>query len=443
MAVKKYTEYEDECNKRLQIIKEQKEDNRKLIEKYEQANADKKENEALLSSAKGQISNLTKSIEKKNNHIYSLEQKIFVLEQDRTDSWQKYKTEKIQKLETDLSSIKLEIGSLYEEYSNLEKKKSELTAELSTIEALRAEYAELTEKNDTLKELIQISEDKFHSLQTQSENQNSANSYNKAENMSAIDFSHIIFGTDIDLDPEQVKQQDLAEYLKDNLNEAGISNENLSSVSAYLLSAYSLNNPLIIAGYGSIAMLDALSATIKNKTTHRFYYNGNPSSVSEFDEGSIIAVYDGLSAIDKILDRTGNRYVCFISTTSEELQIEPKSIFNYALPLFTEYFIFAKSSGEYLGSLCESQPKYAPDKKIKSMEILKYLSSLSYTNLCDSISTAKHINANISEYSIFLLTTMPILLSLSKRNELLEIIQKQNFSDGEKQHLHYLIGEIE
>jgi predicted nucleic acid-binding Zn-ribbon protein len=446
-TTEQYTEAKEKWDKCTKLLANQKEEKQRLTDKYEQAKLDKVSIQIKSSALEGQITALEKNISQLTNEVNSAKQKISALESDRNVSWQKFKADKQKEAENDLAEIKSETDKLYAEYSDLEQRKAELSDELSDLEVLRKEHEDLSDKIDNLKAIIQDAEENTISLQNQAEENDSEIDDNQESEIETetetFEYSDLIKGVEIEADAEIVTEDGLLELLRDNLAEAGVgADESRKSLSAFLLSAYLMKNPLIIAGYGAVELVDSLSASLKNHMADRVYYTNNPATICACDSDSIIAVYDGLSAIDKILDLAGDRYVCFICTTSEELQIEPRSIYNYALPLFTEYFISKKITGAYDGGICEEEPDYEFEKKERLNFIKGYLPEYAYLNAQQTISMAKAIN-DISDYDIFKLTALPILLSLSKREELLHIIGDSKLSDDNKRKIRQLIGETE
>jgi hypothetical protein len=190
-----------------------------------------------------------------------------------------------------------------------------------------------------------------------------------------------------------------------------------------------LNVPLIIAGYGSSALINALSVTLFNRIADKMLVDGKvpPNPVGN---GKILAVYDAFGCIDKVLEVTKGKYVCFISQTSEELSIEPRSIYNYALPLFIEYFIKEDviDSDEVLGCVLKGEvvEEKNVENKAKSLLPTYCLPRLAQNRVKKLLDTAQNLYGGIYNFNdIFMLQVIPIMLSLSLRGQLVELISQK------------------
>jgi hypothetical protein len=251
----------------------------------------------------------------------------------------------------------------------------------------------------------------------------------------------IEFGEEITENPETItKMKELLECLKENLEAIGVEKAYGSSLGAYLLAAYFENIPLIIAGYGADLIADAVSVTVQNKKADSIHIVINDNAVSVDRSGSgILTVHSGFGNMARILNSYSS-YVFFISQTSEELMIEPRSAYNYALPVFTEYFLTDNPKAELYGTMCGVQ--YNGDKKEKKPDFPEHiLPLLAHKNCRRLLGAAAKIYSDITPYEISLLTTLPIMLSLNKRDELLDLLALLGLSDGEKSEIHKRIGE--
>ena len=237
-----------------------------------------------------------------------------------------------------------------------------------------------------------------------------------------------------------VEKREIYEYLKENLEAVGVDKSRCSSLGAYLLSAYFKNIPLIIAGYGSELIIDAVSATLYNKEADKIVIEDN-NAIIEKMESKVLAVHNGFGSMTRVLSSV-NGYVYFVSQTSEELVLEPRSTYNYALPLFSEYFITDKQNDELYGTISDVQD-YISGKERKPNFPDYIVPLLAYKNYKRLLGLATEIYGDITPYDITLLTTLPIMLSLNKREELLELLSSMDLSDKDKVELYKRIGEKE
>jgi len=133
-------------------------------------------------------------------------------------------------------------------------------------------------------------------------------------------------------------------------------------------------------------------------------------------------------------------YICFILPTSEELAIEPRGIYNYALPVFTDFFIQSTSEDEYIGCICNAKLEKA--KAACTNSLPNYTLPPFALRQCKKLAeVAAGINGSINAFDLFLLQTVPIMMSLGFRESLMDLIASSSLSEKEKKYLNVLIGE--
>ncbi|WP_347489815.1 hypothetical protein ABDB91_01260 [Desulfoscipio sp. XC116] len=256
-------------------------------------------------------------------------------------------------------------------------------------------------------------------------------------------------GKMVDEDPYEVQSmRDLFECMSENLEVVGVASEHIPALAAYLIAAYANKVPLILAGYGAVDIADAMSVTINNRLSNKAYCYGKTDVTPLLGSASasnIIAVHDAFQSncMNKLLQAVAisQHYYYFILSTSEELYIEPKGIFDYALPIFTEFFVDKRASRNWGGSACKIELKFDNVPKVR-VDLPKHtVSKLAFTQCSELLACYSAIaNENAIFYG-FLLQTMPIMLALGKREKLLDIIDNAKLSDKEKEELLMLCGE--
>lgn len=266
----------------------------------------------------------------------------------------------------------------------------------------------------------------------------------------------IEYGADISESPEQPQnEQELIENISYNLQIIGFSSQPMSEIVArYLLGAYKANIPLIIAGPKGADFLDALSSAIFNRNADKVYCAGKTDFGLYLAQRKpcITAFFDVLqnSFVSRFFSTTvpTDIYRCILMPITEELIIEPRGLYSYALPLFTEYFVDAARSDESLiGSrfIVERAPDFQSEKN-KTLP-LHIVSPLAYKN-CSVLLTYALENSKSGQNSCkkifysYLLQTMPLMLSLQQREELLESIrQDKDLNPKDCKKLQELCGE--
>ena len=240
--------------------------------------------------------------------------------------------------------------------------------------------------------------------------------------------STYVAGRTFSADYETIKIGELLEYLSDNLTTIGVDYDKASVLASYLIAAYALKIPLILAGYGAVEIADAVSITLYNKTADRLYVK-NENFVDIQCNGEVVIAYDAFGCIDKVLETTKGRFVCFVAQTSEEMSIEPRSIYNHALPLFPEYFITGENeANELLGCVMQDEILLEGGKtsgSIKTVLPSYCLPKLAYSRTKKLLEVAQDFYGRYDKNDVFMLQVMPIMLSLSMREQLIELISQK------------------
>jgi len=258
--------------------------------------------------------------------------------------------------------------------------------------------------------------------------------------------SQIQPGKKVSDSPEYLKgNRELIEALRENLEIVGVVRDRTHALAAYLLAAHATRTPLVLAGYGATLLLDALSATLINKTTTIVYQPQNQEAdiVCGLPSTDVVALFEAFhaTALCRILSPQVPPYICLIAATSEELSIEPKSFYNYAIPVFTDFFVDSVMDGDLEGSRSNLKLPIRSNNRLVSLPD-NSLPLLAISRCKELLGTASAIaNTNLTAYDIFLLQTIPVMLSLGKRTELLDLISESGCSDQEKKQLHGLVGD--
>ena len=166
---------------------------------------------------------------------------------------------------------------------------------------------------------------------------------------------------------------DVLETLGLELDEAGVGEKFSDALAAYLYSAYIHRTPIIAAGPNGKDIADALSVSLNHRLSSVLNLNGKYDA--DFLEqcvalnGEVIIVQnpfcnEWVSRLPDILADRRNFYILNVPC-AEELMIEPKSLYNFALPLLTEPLIVKRATREYVGGICGTEFKhYERDNKL-------------------------------------------------------------------------------
>ena len=141
--------------------------------------------------------------------------------------------------------------------------------------------------------------------------------------------------------------QDFILCLETEIGIAGAGFENMLSFAAYLTAAYMKKILLLLAGPNARDIADAFSVTLTGKTSAIFDCS-NVTSLEDMEvvlnsDDEIISVLNPFSpnfiAYLPELVNIGGKFIFAIYPFAEDLKMEPRSFYNYFLPVFTELII--------------------------------------------------------------------------------------------------------
>lgn len=227
--------------------------------------------------------------------------------------------------------------------------------------------------------------------------------------------------------------KDTFELLCDNLQLAGIGSQWTIMLSSFLYSAYLNRMPLLLAGPNAKAIADALSMTIYGKKVDLLKCCGeqDAAALSSFVESDMAAVQnpfhpDWISCIS----HSNNGFALWLHPFTEDLQIEPRSLYHYAYPVFTECFVDQLPSVENMdaGQETVEYDEFKPDPKYRAkMGPVKKLglSRLMLSRLEKVLADAKCIGS-ISDTSMECLFGMlPMCVLSDKQEALTELLDSE------------------
>lgn len=242
------------------------------------------------------------------------------------------------------------------------------------------------------------------------------------------------------------------------LAEAGVAKQYRSGLAAFLCAAYINKQPLLLVGPNAIDIIQAFSATV---TAHKYGelcceggYAHQAIEKIGADGESIVIINNFLASgwinrIPEILYKKDVFYV-FTHPYAEDIQVEPKSLYGFMLPLFTEFLVDKKATGKYYGGYFSDDFKsYSPEKGAhKELSVLSKfaLSSLVRSKINSVAATMHGIYPLATADDDFLFCVFPIAYASMAVNELAEEIADSQkgiaVSASLKRDLQYVLGEI-
>ena len=241
------------------------------------------------------------------------------------------------------------------------------------------------------------------------------------------------------------------------LREAGISEKYRSSLAAFLCAAYIEKQPIFLVGPNAIDIIQAFSASVTNYKYGILCCEGSYSNqvITEIGaDGENIVIINNLLAsgwINRLPEILYQKDIFYVATHpyAEDIQVEPKSLYGFMLPLFTE-FLWIKSFWRVLWRLflLRTSKHSAPNGIRQDLKVLSKLKigSLVRNQINRLVATMHGIYNEITVDDEFLFAVFPIAYALLEVNELTEAIADPQrgitISESLKRDLQYILGGV-
>lgn len=242
------------------------------------------------------------------------------------------------------------------------------------------------------------------------------------------------------------------------LEEAGVAEKYRRSLAAFLCAAYIEKQPILLVGPDAIDIVQAFSAAVTGHKYGMLCCDGSFSNqvIAEIGaDGEDIVIINNLLAsgwMNRLPEILSQKDIFYVATHpyAEDIQVEPKSLYGFMLPLFTEFFVDKKATGKYVGGYFadDFKPYSASKGTYKELRVLSKftLSSLVKSRINSLIATMHGIYSAATTDEDFLYAVMPIAYASLEMNELTEAIADPQkgiaISADLKRDLQYVLGEI-
>lgn len=145
--------------------------------------------------------------------------------------------------------------------------------------------------------------------------------------------------------------------LKSNLKRSGVSEHYAEGLAKYLIAAYMHKQPLILVGPNSLDIIEAFAAAVCHQTyaclTCDDKYSAQIHNLLGAHQERLVVLNNLISSayIGHLEEILSHKDLFFIATHpyKEDLQVEPKSLYGFMLPIFTEFLVSESASGMYTG----------------------------------------------------------------------------------------------
>lgn len=241
------------------------------------------------------------------------------------------------------------------------------------------------------------------------------------------------------------------------LAEAGIAEQYRSGLSAFLCAAYIEKQPLLLTGPNAIDIAQAFSAAVTAHKHGVLCCEGNHvrQAIKKMgaDDEDIVIINNLLASgwMNRLPEILSQKDIFYIATHpyAEDIQVEPKSLYSFMLPLFTEFLVKEKATGKYHGGYFSDDFKpYSAEKGArKELPVLSKfgLSSLVRSKINSLMATMHNIYPSATTDDDFLFCIFPIAYASMAINELTEaVVDPQKgivVSKNLKRDLQHVLGE--
>ena len=145
--------------------------------------------------------------------------------------------------------------------------------------------------------------------------------------------------------------------LKSNLKRSGVSEHYAEGLAKYLIAAYMHKQPLILVGPNSLDIIEAFAAAVCHQTyaclTCDDNYSAQVHNLLGAHQERLVVLHNLISSayIGHLEEILSHKDLFFIATHpyKEDLQVEPKSLYGFMLPIFTEFLVSESAFGMYTG----------------------------------------------------------------------------------------------
>lgn len=242
------------------------------------------------------------------------------------------------------------------------------------------------------------------------------------------------------------------------LEEAGVAEKYGNGLAAFLCAAYIEKQPILLVGPNAIEIVQAFSASVTGHKYGQLCCEGNYNNQIITEIGAngedIVLINNLLSSgwMNRLPEIISQKDIFYIATHpyAEDIQVEPKSLYEFMLPLFSEFFVDKKATGKYYGGYFSDDFKaYSASKDAyKELKALSRfaLSPLVRNQISNIVATMHNIYPTTTADEEFIFAILPIAYASLAMNELTEAIADQQkgiaISANLKRNLQYVLGEV-
>ena len=243
------------------------------------------------------------------------------------------------------------------------------------------------------------------------------------------------------------------------LGEAGVAEKYRCGLASFLCAAYIEKQPIFLVGPNALDIVQAFSAATTGQKYGVLCCDGSYSNqiITEIGAaGEKIVVINNLLAsgwINRLPELLSKKDIFFVATHpfAEDVQVEPKSLYGLMLPLFTEFFVDNKATGNYYGGYFaeDFKPYTEPNgaqRELKALSALE-LSPLVRNKISRIVTTMHGLYNKTTGDDEFLFAVLPIAYASLQVSEITEAISDQHqgitISANLRRDLKHILGDLQ
>ena len=275
-----------------------------------------------------------------------------------SEKWRREHKGELEKAQKELDEVK---GEIQKKFVELEKKESEITSLTDKLEKLGGD---LQSKEQLLDDVSKKVRERISDARRDVANFIAEMVFTQpcnlisTDNITRASGAYFIGKSLISDEQEDVSNwKEAISSLEYELPEAGVSNKYSDGFAAFLYSSFINHFPLLLAGPNGESIVDAFSLSLFGKTAGIIDCSCPYSRevVKEVCSSSdpVVMIKHALRNewVTHIPEFNNNaKYFFIVHPFVEDLFIEPKSLFSYALPFFTDLIIDSTPTRQFLGS---------------------------------------------------------------------------------------------
>lgn len=377
-----------------------------------------------------------------------------------TEDWKSENNELISDAEAKLNEIIKEKNEAYEELKTIQSTHTKLKEETDSFSSLLAEKEKLALDVETAVE-NKINSAKLKVADFIANMAFVSPSMIKPAKSSEITSTVSLEVIEMPFDKSEADEhhnwREIVDTLDFELGEAGVCSEYSRSLATYLCASFIAREPLFLIGPNTDVIAEAFTISLFGANLSVLNCGGTFTKSfldnSEYYSKPVVMIKNIISSrwieyLPELLTYSEPNPYCFLTHPySEDIQVEPKSLYNYVLPLFTEFFVDSKSTNKFCGGYFSSDFKQG---KIPLPEKNKRVSALSANNLIKTkinqiLAIMHSINPDLKSDDDFVFGVLQYAYAILDYDFIKNVIKDNNppISKRLKNELKCILGDIE